>query len=400
MKKSLLFASVLLMGALSSCNNESEMKVTDPDALQPISLNMGEPVFTVRGTGTVGDVTGGDNEWAGEELYLMMLKRDAENAWSYSAWKKVGAEGEEEEVQNFPNTKVYAPTTGATGSITWDNDGAGETEADKYYPKDGSAHDFFAYRIDDAAANADWTTTDLTVEDVKDDVETDKVVAKKVYFEIDGTQDLMVGKAATTNPYDFSAKSAREGIIPDIVMEHLLTRFTFEVKSSSEINNFKVTSIEVASPTKGSMIVAYRDEKPEDMIEFPATTGEDVANLAYLPLKTRTGANQVMTELTEQTLTTTPTAIGHALLVAPGQNEYALKVAVKQTLASNAETPTIVEGKIKLGTPDTPFVAGTSYKVTIELNGLKLVEVKVTPTAWKDGEPIEINPEDDLYNQQ
>lgn len=440
MKKSLLFASVLLMGALSSCNNESEMKVTDPNAMQPVSLKMGGATYSVRGTGMVGGVDDGvsTNNWAGEDLYMMMLKRvdaDAVDAddqpigqtdqWEYSAWDKVEDVGLESEtttpVENFPNIKVKAPDGTNDGAITW-TDAASQ---DKYYPRDGSLHDFFAYRIDDAArTSTDYGTIDLNTQ-APEIVNfptggTQRVTEKRTYFEIDGTQDLMVGKAnikdVTTDhqSYAFSAKSARNLVVPNITMEHLLTRLAFKVQPSSNVSNFTVEKIQVQSPTKGYMVVAYRDVdatgaepdmKPTDMIVFPAEANEGADGTTELPwLTVKKNAVDKNNQMEDQEAVTlvfeTPQDFGSGIMVAPGKTVYPIQVYVKQTLTSGDAVTSIISGNIKLPQAegvDVPLKAGSSYTVTITVNGLQEIDVNATLTAWGNGQPIDINPEDELY---
>ena len=81
-----------------------------------------------------------------------------------------------------------------------------------------------------------------------------------IKFRIDGTQDLLAGRAERETGYEkgFSAKSARRGITPDITMNHLLTRLTFDIyRGDSAANNIQITGIKIKSKDSGKLIVAY-----------------------------------------------------------------------------------------------------------------------------------------------
>lgn len=81
-----------------------------------------------------------------------------------------------------------------------------------------------------------------------------------IKFRIDGTQDLLAGRAKRQAGYGdgFSAKSARRGITPDITMNHLLTRLTFDIyRGDSVAKNIQITGIKIKSKDSGKLIVAY-----------------------------------------------------------------------------------------------------------------------------------------------
>lgn len=90
-----------------------------------------------------------------------------------------------------------------------------------------------------------------------------------IKFRIDGTQDLLAGNAERKAGYEdgFSAKSARRGITPDITMNHLLTRLTFDIyRGDKEANKIQITGIKIKSKDSGKLIVAYDvDNNPVDV---------------------------------------------------------------------------------------------------------------------------------------
>ena len=343
-------------------------------------------------------------------------------------------------VTNFANVAVKTPTDVASGALTWETE-----DTPKYYPNEGT-HDFFAYHYDGAYWEDYINTTDPEDDAyvVKDSIVTPDAnpSIKYVWFEIDGSQDLMVGLAenmqgepdAQTN-VGFSAQTARAGVKPNINMQHLLTRFTFTVQGADDsAQGIKVEKITVKSKTTGKMIVAYDlgqgKQAPENLISFElpvdavsnpdGTTAEEPV---ALELKDRTGgANTTVGPLTpidiagvdedgdKMGYVFTPQPIGHALMVAPGESEYEMSITLKQTyVVDNGQYPdpnpypvgsttltrniVIPNAVVAPDTPteDTVAQPGSSYAVNVKVYGMAKIEVDATLQGWKDGGDIEID---------
>lgn len=389
MKKNLFLASALVMGMMSSCSSDVE-NVTVPGAdknLQPVELSIASPSVIVspetRGIGTVGSISGTDeNVWNGEELYVNMMcyYKDGAAAWEVSKWTKVDAGGLTTDIENFNNVKVNAPASdeGDQGALVITPSAEG-----RYYPPTASKHQFFAYHIDDAIIGSDYTspTADGNPEVVDDPMGK----TRKVYFKIDGSQDLMMGEAVAKSDageYEdvlFSAKSARGGVIPNLVMKHLLTRFTFDVKTDKEGNNLKVEKIIVKSKDRGTMCVAYAAQ-PAQLLEFE----DDVTGLE---LKEK-GAGDELQTLTPVALKETAETIGEALMVAPGEESYDITIVASQTVGGGQTHTFSYDSKIKL--TNGPALAGSSYKVNITLYGLQEIKIEAQLTGWNQADD-EIN---------
>lgn len=389
MKKNLFLASALVMGMMSSCSNDVE-NVTVPGAdqnLQPVELSIATPSVIVspetRGIGTVGDIAGEvGNVWNGEDLYVNMMcyYKDGAAAWEVSKWTKIDDEGLAKDIENFNNVKVNAPESGDQGALVITPSAEG-----RYYPPTASKHQFFAYHIDDAIIGSDYTspTADGNPEVVDDPVGK----TRKVYFKIDGSQDLMMGEAvAKTEPgelkdYLFSAKSARGGVIPNLVMKHLLSRFTFNVNTDEDGNKLKVEKIIVKSKDRGTMCVAYAAQ-PAELLTF-------TDNVASLELKdATTGSDGKLQALVPVDLSTTLKPVGSALMVAPGEESYDITIVGTQEVGTGNSHRFAYDSKIKL--TNGPALAGSSYKVNITLNGLKVINIEAQLTGWNQAED-EIN---------
>lgn len=424
--KKMFFFALAAAGMLTACSNDDtlggngEQNVSE----QQIRLGVASSKVQTRGTGTVGGMTDDDNKWAGQTLWVYMLQKGSMDLALYKAPAAGGVATPDVEV--FNNKEFKAPTTA-------DNTKSGlATTADgtiAYYPVSGN-YDFWGYRVDDAAVGG--TPTVKIVDDNGDEVTADhmdQATKRVVDIEIDGSQDIMAGKAAPSadevtklGGYAdnfYSAYAARKGVQPNITFEHLLTRFTFEVRAGSKAtaglpaggntDAVKVTGVSVGSKTTGTLTVAYTGatKKAAELLTF---TGD----ASPLILKQRDEAvadnNAPLVALKPVTLTWTDDAatigdvlkVGEALLVAPGETEYPLTIAlsqdVLQKVGENKVTmPLEQKATIKMDGTKT-FEPGKSYKVTITVYGLEDIRVTATLVPWADGGSIDIDDDRDPNN--
>lgn len=425
--KKMFFFALAAAGMLTACSNEDtlggngEQNVSE----QQIRLGVASSKVYTRGTGTVGGMTDAENVWAGQTLWVYMLQKGSMDLAYYKS-PAVGATVTTKEV--FDNKEFKAPNTA-------DNTKSGlATTADgtiAYYPVSGS-YDFWGYRVDDAAVGG--TPTVKIVDDNGDEVAADQATKRVVDIEIDGSQDIMAGKAtpsadevAKLGNYDenfYSAYAARKGVQPNITFNHLLTRFTFEVRAGSKAtaglpaggntDAVKVTGVSVDSKTTGTLTVAYTGETKQaaDLLTF---TGD----ASPLTLKQRSVTavdhNDALVALDPVSLTWTDDAatmgdvlkIGEALLVAPGETEYPLTIALSQDVLQKVGDPKVtmpLEQKATIKMDGVKkFEPGKSYKVTITVYGLEGIEVTATLVPWADGGSIDIdddrNPNEGTYTE-
>ena len=423
----MFFFALAAAGMLTACSNEDtlggngEQNVSE----QQIRLGVASAKVQTRGTGTVGGMTDTENVWAGQTLWVYMLQKGSMDLAYYKSPAVGTTAAAETEV--FNNKKFNAPNAA-------DNTKSGlATTADgtiAYYPVSGN-YDFWGYRVDDAVAGDPVVKL---VNDAGDEVAADQATKRVVDIKIDGSQDIMAGKAAPStdevaklgNYADnfYSAYAARKGVQPNITFNHLLTRFTFEVRAGSKAtaglpaggntDAVKVTGVSVDSKTTGTLTVAYTGETKAaaDLLTF---TGDASA----LTLKQRDAAladnNAPLVALEPVSLTWTDDAatigdvikVGEALLVAPGQTEYPLTIALSQdVLQKVGETkvtmPLEQKATIKMDGVKA-FEPGKSYKVTITVYGLEEIKVTATLVPWVDGGSIDIdddrNPNEGEYTE-
>lgn len=427
MKKMFLFA-LAAAGMLTACSNDDtlggngEQNVSE----QQIRLGVASSKVQTRGTGTVGGMTDAENVWAGQTLWVYMLQKGSMDLAYYKAPAVGGVATPDVEV--FNNKKFTAPdaanntksglATTADGTIA-------------YYPVSGN-YDFWGYRVDDAAGA---TPVVKTVDDTGAAVEANVATKRVVDIEIDGSQDIMAGKAAPSadevtklgNYADnfYSAYAARKGVQPNITFNHLLTRFTFEVRAGSKAtaglpaggntDAVKVTGVSVGSKTTGTLTVAYTGET-KAAAELLTFTGD--ASPLKLMQRDETVAdnNAALIDLKPVTLTWPATGeatvgdaikVGEALLVAPGETEYPLTINLSQDVLEKVgevkvTKPLEQKATIKMDGTKT-FEPGKSYKVTITVYGLEGIEVTATLVPWADGGSIDIdddrNPNEGQYTE-
>lgn len=427
--KKMFFFALAAAGMLTACSNEDtlggngEQNVSE----QQIRLGVASSKVQTRGTGTVGGMTDAENVWAGQTLWVYMLQKGSMDLAYYKAPAVGGVATPDVEV--FNNKKFTAPdaanntksglATTADGTIA-------------YYPVSGN-YDFWGYRVDDAVTG----TPDVKlVDDTDNEVAADQATKRVVDIVINGSQDIMAGKAVPSddevtklgNYADnfYSAYAARKGVQPNITFNHLLTRFTFEVRAGSKATAgegasgnteaVRVQGVSVESLTNGKLTVAYKGETKEaaDLLTF---TGD----ASPLTLKQRAAGaadnNVPLVDLVEVPLTWPAVGdatvgdvipVGEALLVAPGQTEYPLTIAlaqkVKKNVADMEKEDMALEQKAIIKMDGTKkFEPGKSYKVTITVYGLEEIEVTATLVPWVDGGSIDIdddrNPNEGEYTE-
>lgn len=421
--KKMFFFALAAAGMLTACSNDDtlggngEQNVSE----QQIRLGVASSKVQTRGTGTVGGMTDAENVWAGQTLWVYMLQKGSMDLAVYKSPAVGSTAAAESKV--FDNKEFKAPNTA-------DNTKSGlATTVDgtiAYYPVSGR-YDFWGYRVDDAAVGGKPTVK--IVNDNGDEVAADQATKRVVDIEIDGSQDIMAGKAVPSTDEVtalggyadnfYSAYAARKGVQPNITFNHLLTRFTFEVRAGSKAtaglpaggntDAVKVTGVSVNSKITGTLTVAYTGETKAaaDLLTF---TGD--ASPLTLKQRSTTAAdnNEALVALEPVTLTWTDDAatigdvlkVGEALLVAPGETEYPLTIALSQDVLQKVGDPKVtmpLEQKATIKMDGTKkFEPGKSYKVTITVYGLEDIRVTATLVPWADGGSIDIDDDRDPNN--
>lgn len=393
--KKISFAALMVAVALSSCSNEPLPGVDqEGNDLVPVSLglNMGQAdVEVTRGTGTVGGTTHATNVWNYENLYVLMTTSDSRALEDANAgWGFTSVKGQILKEQ-FDNSFFARPESVVRdGNDVWtlnyqcDPNEGGNL---KYYPTQGTS-DFFAYHVDDAATSVDS----------KGNPEIEKVNnAISVNFTMDGSQDLMTGKAdvsvipASLESDGFSAKTARANVIPNIKMKHMLSRLTFTLKNGNQMTNgVSVDDITVESKYQGKMFVAYK-ELPNNIIEWDSQVKELELMQKHVSSDAEYFANSLAAGKCplKQFVTIVMDGVndveaGEALFICPGETQYKLRLYVRYAIDGGAEEEKIIPIDFKHPDGTSKFEAGKSYHLNVTIYGLEQIIVDTEIEMWDE----------------
>lgn len=431
MKKLFLMGAVASLGLLASCSSDDDLSTggNGKDGLQQIKIGMGvQGNVATRGTGTVGAVGEKENTWAKQTVNVYMLNKGTLDLAKFG------------EDPIYENTVLTTPADNASGIAS---ELVGGVPQYKYYPTTKTAFDFWGYRLDDA--NDATGTADQEGTDSKVAVTSGKYVpytsgdSLLIGFKIDGTQDIMAGKAVPTEEEItkcggedniYSAFAARRDVQPNIKFEHLLSRLNFQVlagaESTTDVNTgVKVTGITVKSKATGKLVIAYQGEattfanvSDQLIVDKDADAEKDAALLKELKVMQRDASSTSLTDNLVDLQPVTPkwnngmamaTQVGEALLAIPA-DKYEITINLKQKVQvkgdkSSPTDPDDFQTKDYTYTadlkntvnPDKGFEPGYSYNVTITVYGLSEIQITTTLIPWKDGGNIEMNPEDETF---
>lgn len=435
MKKLFLMGAVASLGLLASCSSDDDLSTgsNGKDGLQQIKIGMGvQANVATRGTGTVGAVGEKENTWAKQTVNVYMLNKGTLDLAKFG------------EDPIYENTVLTTPADNASGIATeFDRDGT--TPLYKYYPTTKTAFDFWGYRLDDANKATG----------IEDQEGTDSKVAVKngeffpyissdsllIGFQIDGTQDIMAGKAVPTEvdikkcggeDNIYSAFAARRDVQPNIKFEHLLSRLNFQVldgkktETTDEDKAVKVTGITVKSKATGKLVIAYKGKAAFEnvskqlIVDRDDDAEKDAALLKELKVKQRASASSPLTDNLVDLQPVTPkwnngmamaTQVGEALLAIPA-DKYDITINLQQKVQVKGDKNSPVDpddfqtkdytytAELKnTANPGQGFEPGYSYNVTITVYGLSEIQITTTLIPWEDGGNIEMNPEDETFGE-
>lgn len=420
--------AVASLGLLASCSSDDDLSTggNGKDGLQQIKIGMGvQANVATRGTGTVGAVGEKENTWAKQTVNVYMLNKGTLDLAKFG------------EDPIYENTVLTTPADNASGIAT---ELVGGVAQYKYYPTTKTAFDFWGYRLDDAdvtaAEDRDGSATAAAIKSNKF-VPYTSGDSLLIGFNIDGTQDIMAGKAVPTEEEIakcgsedniYSAFAARRDVQPNIKFEHLLSRLNFQVlagaESTTDANTgVKVTGITVKSKATGKLVIAYKGEAAFEnvsnqlIVDKYADEVKEATLYKDLVVKQR-GATAALTENLVDLEPVTPkwnngmamaTQVGEALLAIPA-DKYEITINLKQKVQVKGDKnhptdPDDFQEKEYTYTadlkntvnPDKGFEPGYSYNVTITVYGLSEIQITTTLIPWKDGGNIEMNPEDETF---
>lgn len=425
MKKS--YFGVLTLSALmmASCSQDSVYVGEDPDAggqvidnveMSTMPIQFSSPMPKTKGTGTVDNVDGTVN-WGERTVRVYAVEKGT-----------MPEELKDRATAPLLSGVDIRPADAVEGVIT-----VKDTET-YYYPRKG-AFDFYGFYSDDAVAGP-------LADAVKYDAEKQSYYAP---FTIDGTQDLMMAKAAPNQEVTdynqdllFSAQSARDGYRPKLTLEHQLARLSFYViwgdetiENSNPSDEVFVQSLTVKGlKTQGQMHFMAVDDANRKIEWTDGTSDLPIKELdadgnsqdLNTGLEESIDVNMYDTKAAfeaalqdaglsiEQVLgkyhptkvaeEKNATVVGTPIMVEPkaGAEGYTIDLVLVQyydkegNLIPEEQRPTVYP-PITVTLDEGDFEAGKNYNIKLKANSLEIIQVEVDVKPWEEGGDVEIDPD-------
>lgn len=232
----------------------------------------------------------------------------------------------------------------------------------------------------------------------------DKNSVSVMFEDLDGTTDIIYGKAEDLNTdYAYSAyyfrQDGNEDKVPTVAFTHKLMRLTFAIKPGGKdkeaAKTMGVTKVEVVKvPTKGTLVLADKDAPANaGYINFDWNTTADLA------LKAKTDATGEGVDLEPEFaaydeanatkacwVKDNEVNIGQGIMipVPDYDTDPDYKYQLKITLINKDGQVFEPEYPMDLNTNGAQFAAGTSYKVTMTINGPKEIQLNATLEKWQE----------------
>ncbi len=425
MKKS--YFGVLTLSALmmASCSKDSVYVGEDPDAggqvidnveMSTMPIQFSSPMPKTKGTGTVDNVDG-TVDWGERTVRVYAVEKGT-----------MPTDLTVRATAPLLSGVDIRPADAVDGVIT-----VKDTET-YYYPRKG-AFDFYGFYSDDAVAGP-----------LKDAVTYD--AGKQSYyapFTIDGTQDLMMAKAAPNQEVTdynqdllFSAQSARDGYRPKLTLEHQLARLSFYViwgdetiENSNPSDEVFVQSLTVKGlKTEGQMHFMAVDDANRKIEWTDVTSDLPIKELdadgnsqdLNTGLDTSIDVNDYATKAEFETALEgaglsieqvlgkyhptkvaeekNATVVGTPIMVEPkaGTDGYTIDLVLVQyydkegNLIPEEQRPTVYP-PITVTLDEGDFEAGKNYNIKLKANSLEIIQVEVDVKPWEEGGDVEIDPD-------
>ena len=294
-----------------------------------------------------------------------------------------------------------------------------------YYYGEERRYEFFGYCVDDAVVPRGGDGFPVPVR-------TEERVEIPVV--IDGSQDLLAAttdKAADIGAKNilptrlYSAYSARQGVVPNLVFKHQLSRFNVYVKrgdrydATHDINladSLTLTRLQVLSDTRATMVIANRLSNDDagmslgNGLDRGSFSGED-----WLYVKTGEDAHDMnIGDNIHPASDWNGRSYVGTIMVLPGRSVYHCRLGLHQKgysdyprysadgrelydvetefdidfarLLSMDQDPKYSGGDMSASSGlDNVAVAGHQYDVNIVVYGLQEVRITVSLTPWQDG---------------
>lgn len=394
MKKLFFIPCIIGASLLASCSSESELAdngasdaLTSTQWSHQIANSNVEIKFgsKIKGTRAIVESDANSNfELTNMGLFCLAIAKNNINPNEANIDYTQGSAGYKYSVW-VDNAEVKTEKDASNNKtiLTW-------ADGKKHYYPTGNWHKyaFYGYYPKQDAANIIYDKNSVSV----------------MFEDLDGTTDIIYGKAEDLNTdYAYSAyyfrQEGNEDKVPTVAFAHKLMRLTFAIKPGGKdieaAKTMGVTKVEVVKvPTKGTLVLADKDAPANaGYINFDWNTTADLA------LKAKTDASGEGVDLEPEFAAYDETNatkacwvkdnevnIGQGIMIpVPDYETYPdYKYQLKITLINKDGQVFEPEYPMDLNTNGAEFAAGTSYKVTMTINGPKEIQLNATLEKWQE----------------
>lgn len=419
MKKYFLLAAAAATVLAVSCNKEKNQPKVDPTPGTEIEDNTPQPIrFGTNIAEVKAPITKSAIENAGwngsQDLYIYGLEFDGTNLLLSSDGAQTPTYAPY--IDEVKAASPSAPATGSRDAIEVYKSYTSASDYTYYYYAGTKVYNFYAYYVGDAQMGTDMQNledaagkaTETSANNIVSSIAIENLV-------IDGTNDIMIATTdkmadyavvtpAPTVSLDkiYSATSARQGVVPDLVFQHQLSRFVFQTTYGGANNasyatnrtKVKINSLKLKSPYKGTLTVygptpgfaAVMDDETAFTLEGIDANGVNPGTDTYgqyADLGTIAGGKA-------------------SILAVPKGDEqnvakYDLILNVSQDNGNNnvatQDVPLEIDFSKLENATKTYAEAGKQYLVKIVVYGLEEIRVTVSLEEWGEGGDTTIDPD-------
>lgn len=372
MKKMLMFAAatVAVAAGCQKFRGEVDDYVDPLDDGRPVKIEFGSNVV-----GTKASLTGLNDT---HDLYIYGLNRS-----------KPG-------VGEIENAKAHMAKPADAGEVWALSDGTLKFADNKTFFYNGTKdlYEFYGYHVASAA----------TVPE--------KLTDYRIDVTIDGTQDILLGKAYPENDITgpgvnteqvtntdnvYSAWSTRRGVVPKLVFGHALAQYTFEVRNSG-MQAVVLQSLEVTSKTNGVLSVIDQNltiKEGDTDTKLSLNSKTFVAGGAILDPKGDGPEDDVKVDgVRLEKLQSTPIELDGEIMTFAGQdNKVVMRLVQKGMKDGQYRQITMPITLDEVANHGSKTMPGYSYLVSIVVYSLEEVGMTVSLTGWKDGGTVSLDQE-------
>ncbi len=375
-----LFMGMAAVATLAACsNNELEDVQTGMDEGQaPVEIKLASTATIGVAAGTRASIESSETgafEAKGIGVFCL-------------AKAKQGVNAPEKDIEWVPGTPFCIPMENVEANAELDADDNTKTNlvwadpAALYFYPTGNwySYDFYGY-------HPYVETADVVADGVQ----------RKVSYTLNGSQDVIWGKATSDEQYAYSAKYFRvpgnQEKVPNMAFQHKLMRITFSyiagedyVGSGTYANakNMGVHSITILNaPTECELVIADKNNAANEGMLTVNMDESTFTQFSLLDANDAPLAEDYWVKFDGETPVETKIGQG-VLLCVPDYTKmadfkYMIQVILKDQNGNlfTTEYPLVLQN-------NTPFTAGNSYNVLMTVNGAKLIQLTSTLEAWKE----------------